>query len=405
MKILQINSVVNKGSTGRIAENIGLSIIKEGWSSYIAYGRGKDNQSKSYTYRIGSTKSNIIHALGTRLTDRHGFFSKKETNKLIEKIEKIQPDLIHLHNIHGYYLNIEVLFKYLSKVNTPVVWTLHDCWAFTGHCAHYSAIKCFKWISSCYNCPQSKFYPKSLFIDNSHENYSVKKELFTSLTNLTLVTVSNWLKGEVEKSFLSRHPIKTILNGINLNIYKDIKQRYIDTSKFILLSLATSWSERKGLNDLIELNKYLNDDECLVLVGLNKKQIKSLPPNIVGLERTESQEDLAKLYSQAGVVLSLSVEETFGLTIAEGFACGTPAIVYNSTATPELITEDTGAIVEPHDIVGIRKAIDKIRNSTINYKKACRARAENLYNKDDRYQDYIALYKELLNIKNDTIQR
>lgn len=405
MKILQINSVINRGSTGRIAEDIGLAIIKEGWSSYIAYGRGTDNQSKSHIYCIGSIQSNIFHVLGTRLTDRHGFFSKKETNKLIEKIEKIQPDLIHLHNIHGYYLNIEVLFNYLSKANTSVVWTLHDCWSYTGHCAHYSAIKCFKWKTLCYDCPRSNSYPKSCFWDNSKDNFISKNKIFTSLTNLVLVPVSNWLQCEVKKSFLNKYPTRVITNGINLDIFKNRKQPYLDLTKFILLSLATSWGKNKGLNDLIKLNEYLKDDECLVLVGLNKNQIKSLPPNIVGLKRVESQEDLAKLYSQAGIVLSLSVEETFGLTIAEGFACGTPAIVYNSTATPELITEDTGAVVEPHDIVGIRKAIDKIRNSTINYKKACRARAENLYNKDDRYQDYIALYKELLNIKNDTIQR
>lgn len=396
MKILQINSVVNSGSTGRIAENIGLSIMEQSWESFIAFGRGQP-ESQSSLINMGSKCDFFAHALKTRIFDAHGFGSRKTSKDLVDKIEEIKPDIIHLHNIHGYFLNIEVLFNYLSKTNTPIVWTLHDCWSFTGHCAYYSAIKCDKWKKCCFNCPQKKEYPKSWFVDNSRENYQLKKNLFCSLKNVTIVPVSEWLGYEVKQSFLGKYSTRVIYNGIDLATFRRKTQTCLKTTKFILLSLATTWSKRKGFDDFIKLSSLLKKDELIVLVGLTKSQLKNLPKNIIGIERTESQEELAQLYSQAGIVLSLSVEETFGLTIAEGFACGTPAIVYNSTATPELITQETGEVVEPHNIRGIREAIDRIRNSNINYTKTCRERAERLYNKDDRYNDYIELYKEILN--------
>lgn len=396
MKILQINSVVNTGSTGRIAENIGLSVMEQSWESFIAFGRGQP-ESKSSLINVGSKCDFYVHVLRTRLFDQHGLGSINASKDLVVKIKEVKPDIIHLHNIHGYYLNIEVLFTYLEKINIPVVWTLHDCWSFTGHCAHYTFVKCEKWKESCFNCPQKNEYPKSWFVDNSRGNYQLKKNLFCSLKNMIIVPVSKWLSSEVKQSFLGKYPTRVIYNGIDLATFRRKTQTYLKTTKFILLSLATTWSKRKGLDDFIKLSSLLNQDELIVLVGLTKSQIQNLPKNIIGIERTESQEELTQLYSQAGIVLSLSVEETFGLTIAEGFACGTPAIVYNSTATPELITPETGEVVEPHNIRGLREAIDRIRNSNINYTKTCRERAERLYNKDDRYNDYIELYKEILN--------
>lgn len=413
MKILQINSVANKGSTGRIAENIGLSIMKEGWSSYIAYGRGDENQSKSHTYRIGSTYSNIIHALGTRLTDRHGFFSKKETNKLIEKIEKIQPDLIHLHNIHGYYLNIEVLFNYLSKVNTPVVWTLHDCWAFTGHCAYFDFVNCSKWKTSCFDCPNVQAYPKSCFIDNSSINYKKKKKLFNSVSNITFVPVSNWLNALLSDSFLSKYSSIVIHNGIDLttfinkNTTSNLIEKYkIDMQKPIILGVANVWDQRKGLRDFVQLSKYVHDSHQIILVGLSSKQIKQLPDEVIGVERTESIEQLAQFYSLATVFVNPTYEDNFPTTNLEALACGTPVITYNTGGSPEAIDDETGYVVEKGDIGGLIEKIELIsKKGKRFYQSKCRERAERLYNKDDRDQDYIALYKELLNKKNDTIQR
>lgn len=399
--LLQINSVINSGSTGRIAEEIGQTAIDTGWESYIAYGRN-ERPSSSKLIKIGTDKDIKLHGLQTRLFDRHGLGSKGATTDFIRQIEKIDPDIIHLHNIHGYYINIEVLFQYLKNADVPVVWTFHDCWPITGHCSHFSFVGCEKWKTQCYKCPQKKGYPASYIIDRSKKNFILKKELFNSLSNLTLVPVSQWLSGVLKESFLQNYPIRVINNGINTEVFKPSTEnafriKHSLENMFVLLGVATSWSEQKGLKDYIELSKILESDYQIVLVGLTKKQIEQLPNNILGIERTENVEELADIYSSADIVLNLSYEETFGLTTVEGFACGTPGIVYNSTASPELIDKSTGLIVEPGDINGLTEAIFQIKeNGKQYYSDACVNRAYRLYKKEDRYKEYIDLYESLI---------
>ncbi len=364
--LLQINSVINVGSSGRIAEEIGQVVLEKGWNSNIAYGRN-ERPSKSVLIKIGTDWDVKIHGLQTRLFDRHGLSSKNATVKFIRQIEKIEPDIIHLHNLHGYYLNIEVLFNFLSIVNIPVIWTLHDCWAMTGHCAHFTLIGCEKWKTRCYNCPQTKAYPTSILIDRSLQNYNLKKELFTSVKNMTIVPVSHWLGGIVEQSYLAGLPIQVINNGIDLDTFspqnntEEVREKYGIGKRFMLMAAATAWSDRKGLKDYVKLSKSLGNDCVIVLVGLSKAQIKFLPNTIIGIPRTENVLELAKFYSAANIVLNLSAEETFGLTTVEGFACGTPGIVYNCTASPELITPDTGFVVEKGDIQGLLNAINSVK--------------------------------------------
>lgn len=400
-KILQINSVVNSGSTGRIAEEIGKTAIAGGWMSYIAYGRN-DRPSQSELIKIGNDWDFRMHGFQTRLFDKHGLGSKSATKELVGKIEEISPDIIHLHNIHGYYINIEILFNYLRKTNIPIVWTFHDCWPMTGHCSYFTFVGCEKWRKKCYDCPQKTSYPASWLVDRSEKNFHLKKELFTSLPNLTLVPVSNWLSGILKKSYLQHYPLKVIHNGINTEVFKPsahnvLRKKYRLETKFILIGVATSWGKRKGLKDYIELSKHLNSDYQIVLVGLSRKQIEKLPNNILGIERTESAEELANIYSEADIVLNLSYEETFGLTTVEGFACGIPGIVYNATASPELIDQSTGLIVEPGDINGLMDAIIQIKqNGKQFYSEACVNRAHSLYKNEDRYQEYIELYDSLL---------
>ena len=401
LSLLQINSVVNCGSTGRITEEIGQTAIAANWKSYIAYGRN-DRTSKSELIKIGSDWDIKMHGIQTRLFDRHGLASKKATKRLVQKIENIKPDIIHLHNIHGYYLNIEILFCFLKQANIPVVWTLHDCWPITGHCSHFSFIGCEKWKTQCYNCPQKKSYPASYLLDRSKKNYHLKKELFTSLPNLTLVPVSNWLSDLLKESFLKDFPVKVIHNGINTDVFKPshdsfFRKKYQLGNKTILLGVANVWSQRKGLNDFIELSKRLNSDYQIILVGLTKKQIKILPHNIMGIVRTESIKDLVHFYSNADIVLNISYEETFGMTTIEGFACGTPGIVYNSTASPELIDNSTGIVVEKGDINGLIEAIHQIKNKGKKaYTEACINRANDLFNKKDCFMEYINLYNSLI---------
>lgn len=402
-KILQINSNVNSGGAGRIVEQIGVQASRNGWQSYIAYGR-RGNKSESETIKIGGQLDVYLHGLKSMLFDKHGFGSKTATKDLIKKIYEIDPDVIHLHGIHGYYLNIEILFTYLKKSNKPIVWTMHDCWAITGHCSHFSDIECMKWKTGCFECPKFKNYPTSLVIDNSKNNYKIKKKFFTSFDNLTIVSVSSWLNNIMSSSYLSKYYLVTILNGVDVSVFSNssngtnrIRSNYGIGSRFMLLGVATSWGVGKGLNDYIKLSQILSDDFSIVLVGLTKKQMNKIPKNIIGVERTESVDELAAFYSAADVVLNLSNQETFGLTTVEGFACGTPGIVYNCTASPELISDDTGLIVEQGDMEQLINAIRLIKlNGKEYYSANCRKRAKLVYDKEKRYGEYIELYNLLL---------
>lgn len=407
MKLLQINVTTNSGSTGRIAEGISLLAMSNGWESYIAYGRNA-NKSQSQLIRIGNDFDIKLHGLLTRLFDNHclGFSSKKATKEFIKEIEQINPDIIHVHNFHGYYVNIEVLFNYLSKKNIPIVWTLHDCWAFTGHCAHFDFVGCYKWKTQCYSCPQKQSYPSSFLTDNSKKNYTKKKELFNSIKNMTIVPVSYWLGNLVRESFLNRYPIKVIQNGIDINAFSikefdDIQSKYNLKDRFIILGVAGVWSTSKGLDDFIKLSQQLKEDEIILLVGLSKKQIELLPKNIIGIQRTESVDELAKFYSMADIYFNASIEETFGLTIVESFACGTPAIVYNKTAIPEVMDKKVGWVVEQGDVDSILHIISNLKSEPKSIKEErkinCREKAERLYNKDIKFQEYFELYKKIIN--------
>lgn len=401
-KIFQICVEGNTGSTGTMAESIGKHAIAEGWESYIAHGRFT-RPSKSRIIKIGNSLGILVHGLQTRFFDRHGLGSKQATRKLVEQIKKINPDIIHLHHLHGYYINIEVLFNFLSTSNIPVVWTFHDCWSITGHCSHFDFIGCEKWKTECNHCPQIKEYPASIFIDRSKENFHLKKSLFNSVTNLTVVSVSNWLNNIVGNSFMGDLPRKVIYNGVDLNIFSpdvlnnNVRKKFDVGGKFLILGLATTWSKRKGLKDFIELSKHIDKDKIIILVGLSKSQIKTLPHNIIGIQRTESQQELRDLYVACDVFMNLSVEETFGLTTAEALACGTPAIVYNATASPELVDVNTGIVVEKQDIQNLLLAIDEIKSKGKSYYSgACRSRAINLFDKDVRFNEYLELYKNIL---------
>lgn len=400
--LLQINIVVNYGSTGRIIEELGQTAYQYGWKSYIAYGR-KGRFNKSELIKIGSYCDVILHGLKTRLFDKHGFGSFRSTQKLIRQIENIKPDIIHLHNLHGYYINIELLFKYLKSSNIPVVWTLHDCWPLTGHCVHFDSIQCNKWQTLCFKCPQRKQYPASLLIDRSYCNYLIKKELFTSLKDLTIVTVSKWMQNITRQSFFAQFPSCIIYNGINTNIFKpsndyDFLSKYKRKNDFIILGIANIWNRRKGLSDFIKLSKRLPSGYRIIIVGLNKFQRIFLPPNMKGLKRTDNIQELVSLYSSADVFINPSTEESFGLTTVEALACGTPTIVFNATASPELVMPDTGFIVKKGDIQGIIDAIQIIKIKGKGYfSSACRELSVKLYNKNDRHLDYINLYNSILN--------
>lgn len=402
MRLLQINVSANWGSHGKIAEAIGKLAISEGWESMIAYGRFF-NPSKSSLMKIGSKVDIDIHGVTTRLFDGHGLASKGATKHFINRVSEYNPDIIHLHNIHGYYLNYPILFDWLKKIDKPVVWTLHDCWPWTGHCAHYTFNQCRKWKDECKDCPALRVYPSS-YIDRSNRNFNLKKISFQNLRNLTLVPVSNWIAREIQQSFLKDYPVEVIHNGIDLNIYKpstnnEIKHKLGINQNKLILGVASVWSEMKGFNEFLVLRHLLPSSYIIVLVGLTEKQIKRLPDGIIGIARTNSQNELVQLYSSADVFANPTLEDNFPTTNVEALACGTPVITYNTGGSPEAIDKNTGIVLPYNDIYALKEAIEYICENKPFSRHTCRERAELHFNQNNTFAQYISLYKKLLSNK------
>lgn len=339
MKILMINVVCGIRSTGRICTDLADALTAQGHTVKIAYGREEvPDKYKKYAHRIGTDFDVKLHGIRARLLDESGFGSKSATIRFIEWVKKFDPDVIHLHNIHGYYINIEVLFDYLRSCGKKIIWTLHDCWAFTGHSALCDGIGCEKWKNGCGNCPNLKEYPKS-YKDYSKNNWLKKRKIFTRIPNLTIVTPSKWLAGLVKRSFLKGYSVKVIHNGIDTSqfypIKSDFRKRYNIEDKYVLLGVASSWNEMKGLSDYIKLAKILDDSYRIVLVGLSKEQLRSVPQNMICIERTNSTEELVQIYSASDVLLNLSYCENYPTVNLEAIACGTPVITYDTGGSAE----------------------------------------------------------------------
>lgn len=396
--LLQINVSVNRGSTGRIAEQIAEKAIARGWRCYTAYSN-RSNPTKTTVFRIGSGGTRSVHALMARLFDMAGLGSTHATRRFISFIDDIKPDVVHLHNIHGYVLNYKILFGYLNLKRIPVVWTFHDFWAITGHCSHFVDANCSRWQVECNNCPLHMYYPTS-YTDFSKRNYILKKRLFKE-SNLHIVAVSRWVEKITRCSFLKEKDIRCIENGVDINLFKPSKctSYPIPKDKFIIMGVASQWNGAKGLHDYILLSEKLADNEMIVLVGLNERQLEKLPKTIMGIKRTESIEQLAQLYSCANVVTSLSYAETFGLTIIEGYACGTPAIVYDNTALPQLVNERLGLVVPTGDINALYEAIQLMKKTDFkaNHYTDCIRFARERFDKDRCFNQYVDLYEEIIN--------
>lgn len=393
MKILQINIFGNL-STGRIAVDIYKSIKQQGHEGVVAFARNDIAPDVPYI-RIGTAKDVVIHGVLTRITDRAGFYSKRATIKLIEDIKAYDPDIIHLHNLHGYYINIEILFNYLAEAGKPVVWTLHDCWAFTGHCAYFDFVGCQKWKSHCEACPNKGEYPKSLLLDRSYHNFEDKRRLFTSVRDMTIITPSNWLAGLVRQSFLNKFPVQVIYNGIDLAVFKptpsDFRQKHGLGKKTIISAVASTWDMRKGYHDLMRLARLLDKDQQLVIVGLSQKQKRLLPGNVIGILRTKSVKELAELYTAADVFVNPTREETLGLVNIEALACGTPVITYDSGGSPECVDELSGIVLkekDPHDF------LSAIEMAKMLIRENCVGQAHS-FNKQERFIEYLRIYEKI----------
>ena len=404
MKIIQINTVCGSGSVGRITTDLYEIGTKAGYDMKIAYGRGSA-RSDMNTFKIGNPIDMGMHVLRNFLADGSGFGSKIVTDRLIHYLQNEKPDVIHLHNLHGFYVEVQMLFSYLKDENIKTVWTLHDCWPFTGHCAFYEYEKCDKWKTGCGACKaHRRAYPYALFCDNSANNYLLKKACFTGHKNLVIVTPSEWLKKQVEQSFLKEYFVKVIYNGVDLDIFKPMETTEkagfpgaIDTlavGKKIILGVANVWEKRKGMSYFEWLADHISEDYQIVIIGVNKKQqrhisLRFMPDNFLPLIRTESIQELAKWYGRAFVFVNPTLEDNFPTTNLEALACGTPVISFDTGGSPEALDENTGRVVKKGDKEALLKAI-----TSLNCDRAlCRSRAE-AFDKKSRFSEYLDLYED-----------
>jgi len=397
LKILAINTLPN-GSTGNIMNQI-LNKAKEKHEiiSYHGNWYKKVNSKYPFSFSFGFYWENKLSAIVSKITGSYRLVSFFGTKKLLREITASKPDVIHLHNLHLWVINIPMLFKYIKKYKIPIIWTLHDCWAFTGHCPHFTMVGCDKWKTGCYKCLQYREYPRSLF-DNSKRMYRLKKKWFTGVKDMTIVTPSQWLAELAKQSFLKDYPVKVINNGIDLSVFKptesDFRKKYgIPENKYLLLGVAFDWGVRKGLDVFIELFKRLPQEQFqIILVGTNKNIDKRLPKGIISIHRTQNQTELAEIYTAADVFINPTREEVLGLVNIESLACGTPVITFDTGGSPECIDETCGAVVPCGDVNALEKEILRVCKQKIYTREDCIKRAK-AFDQNEKYEEYVSLYK------------
>lgn len=397
-----INSVSGYGSTGTICEEIANVLETKGHECFIAYGQLSTNYPKSF--KIGTKLENHCHNLSSRITGKQGYFTKSGTQNLISFIKSVNPDIIHLHNLHGNYLNLPILFEYLIQIQKPVVYTLHDCWGFTGKCSHYSDVACYKWQATCGNCPQIKQYPPSLFFDYSNEMFLDKKRWFGALSKLKIITVSHWLESQVKSSFLQNISIECVYNWVDSTVFKPyfsnktLKEYSLEESKFSIILVSAYWNKQDSKwRDLLKLATLLTGREIQIIVVGHIEAVHNLPQNCISIPYVKEREKLAELYSFSDVYVHLSTEDTFGKVIAEALSCGTPGIVYNATACPEIIGAECGFVVEKNNVNEIIESILKIQSTGKSvYSEKCRNFVLQNFDIETNINQTIEVYKSIL---------
>ena len=391
MKLVQINAVPY-GSTGSIMFSLADIMEEQGHQVLCTTGftwKGCDRP--DYVMTSGIVEKSV-HTWLARITGRIGGFSTLATWRLLRRLRKWKPDVIHLHNMHGWFINLPMLFSYIKKHDIPVVWTLHDCWSFTGQCTYYSMVGCDKWRNGCHNCPQIHRYPQSIF-DCSSAMWNNKKKWFTGVKNMTIVTPSKWLGEQVKQSYLKDYPVRVIHNGIDLTVFKPNPEKSA-AEKFTLLGVAYEWDARKGLDVFIELAQRLSDQFRIVLVGTDDAVDAKLPSNIISIHRTQNQQELADLYAQADLLVNPTREENYPTVNMEALACGTPVLTFRTGGSPEIPDENCGVVVPCGDVDAMEAAIRRLAKEPID-RKRCLDRAKG-FDKNERFQEYVRLYGEIV---------
>ncbi len=400
MKVALIN-VTNFGSTGKIMLQIAQKCREEGIEAYTFSRRWKDNPSSIEGHRFfGYFYDNLFHRAVGPVIGKGERLSILGTKKLVKELKAISPDIIHLHNLHGWFINLPILMKYIKQSGASVIWTLHDCWSFTGGCPYFTVSKCEKWKTGCFGCPTYKEYPKTYF-DNTKKTWERKKDWFSTIEDLTIVTPSKWLADLAAQSFFSGKSIKVINNGIDLSVFKpvenDFRQKYSCENKKILLGVAFSWGYRKGLDVFVELASRLDSDKYqIVLVGTSAEIDKNLPQNIISINKTNNQQELAQIYSAADIFVNPTREENYPTVNMEAIACGTPVVTFDTGGSPEILDDTCGSVVPCNDIDVLEREIIRICEDVPYSIDACIKRAEG-FDKDQKFKEYIELYEHKSN--------
>lgn len=390
MKIVQLNVTCGAGSTGKICLAVSELLRNRGTENYVLFSEGESDY--KYGVKYADKYEIKLEALKSRIFGNYGFNSKKLTGRLIAKLDEIEPDIVHLHNLHGHGCNLEMLFNYFREKKIRLFWTFHDCWAFTGYCPHYDMAGCDKWQSQCSSCPQKGAY--SFFFDKSDKLYTKKQKLFTGL-DLTIITPSEWLKSQVKKSFLRGYEVKVINNGIDLDIFKptqsNFREKYGIGDEFLILGVAFNWDKRKGIDVFSDLACTLPKDCRIVLVGTDGNTKKLLPDNVITIDRTENQKELAEIYTASDLFVNATREDTFPTVNIESLACGTPVLTFNTGGSGEIIDGTCGMTAPKNDTDSLRDALLYIKENRPFTKEACIKRAAE-YNKDDKFREYAEIY-------------
>ena len=390
-RVVQINSTCGYGSTGKICLEISNMLTEQNVENYIYYALGNNDYPLARKYM--SDVEIKIEALKSRVFGNYGFQAKTATKRLISELDKIKPDIIHLHNLHSHNIHLGILFPYLKEKGIKIYWTFHDCWAFTAYCAYYDMVKCAQWKCECKCCPVRK--KRSWFIDRSNYLYRKKKELFSGL-NLTIITPSQWLADQVKESFFSEYNVEVINNGVDISVFKpyenDFRHKYNLEDKYIILGVAYKWEARKGLDIFIRLAQILDRRYQIVLVGTNEKIDKTLPENIISIHRTQSQKELAELYTAADLFVNPTREEVFGLVNIESLACGTPVVTFESGGSPECIDDTCGASIEKNNFEELLKMIIRISERNPFSSEDCIKHAKE-FDAKEKYREYIKFYE------------
>ena len=397
MKVVQINAIYGSKSTGTIVKDIDKLLESKGHESYVVYPQATEEPTNGY--KIGNKFDYKLHALLTRLLGKQAYFSRNSTKKLLNQIDKIKPDIVHLHNLHSNYIHLNMLLDYLAIKKIKTVITLHDCWFFTGKCFHYQVANCDKWKESCGDCPKIKDDVPSWFFDPTSEVISDKRKYFNKIDSLTVVGVSKWISEEAKQGIFKDNKIVTIYNGVDIDIFKptqsEIRKELKLEDKFILIGTAEKWLDTLNKHTLEYIASNLQSDMKLIIFGCSKDQIEKLPDSVIGLGYIKDRRELVKLYSMADVFVNVTWEDSLPTVNIESLACGTPVITYESGGSPEIVNKETGLVVLQGDKFKLMNSILEVKKMGKDYyHDKCINRVFENFDKNSRYEEYIALYKE-----------